>query len=240
MLNRNQRLVIFTVTVIALLVTLTFLPASAQLSQWRSLNPTRDGTLTLPAPYLYGVHVLSANYGWAVGGNCTIYGADVAPPCGGFALFWDGIRWREVLIPANSGTLTSVFIVSPNDAWAVGTRNATSGTPIPTILHWDGISWVQVLTPLATLQLVNDLFGVFMLPGGTDGWVVGTPSSAGGATNVLRWSGTWPTGSFSAYPALGTGPDVLRSVNLLSSTHGWIVGSITVGGADDPSIFRWE
>ena len=35
-------------------------------------------------------------------------------------------------------------------------------------------------------------------------------------------------------------PDVLRSVYLLSSTHGWIVGSTTIGVAIDPTIYRWD
>lgn len=236
-LKRNLRLGSYAVASVLLLVTFTILPVSAQLSQWRSLNPTRDGTLDLRAPYLYSVKLLAPNYGWAVGGNCTIYGpSEPAPPCGGFALFWDGARWRQVLIPASSGTLTSVFIVSPNDVWAVGTRNVTNG--IPTILHWDGIGWVQVASPLATLTQVRDLFGVFMLPTGASGWVIGTAD--GGGTNILRWSGMWPSGSFSPSPALGA-PDVLRSVSLLSSTHGWIVGSQTFANPDnDPSIYRWD
>lgn len=245
-MKQNRRLVIFTITVLALLVASTFLPASAQLSQWRSLNPTRDGRLTLPAPYLYGVHMLTPSYGWAVGGNCDIYDVKLeshnwlwgdGSKCSGFALFWDGLRWRQALIPASSGTLTSVFIVSQNDVWAVGTRNATGR--IPTILHWDGISWVKIQTPAGTLALVQDLLGIFMLPGGTDGWAVGTAAASG--TNVLRWSGTWPTGSLSAYlPALGA-PDVLRSVNLFSSTHGWIVGSQTAYDlTKNPSIYRWD
>ena len=233
MLKQNQRLVVFTLTVLALLIASTFLPASAQLSQWRSLNPTRNGTLATPAPFLYSVQMLAPNYGWAVGGSCDIYIAVPVPGgnavCNGFALFWDGARWRQVLVPVGAGTLASVFIVSQNDVWAVGTRNTAGGAA--TVLHWDGVSWVQ-LPPPAT----QDLFGVFMMPGGTDGWLVG---SFAGGTNVLRWSGMWPTGALSAAPALG-GPDVLRSVYLLSSTHGWIVGSLTVGGAADPRIYRWD
>jgi len=252
MLKQNKRLVVFTLAMLALLIASTFLPASAQLSQWRSLNPTRDGRLTLPAPYLYGVHMLTPNYGWAVGGNCDIYDVNLQQVdwpsewpsrCSGFALSWDGSRWRQALLPASSGTLTSVFIVSQNDVWAVGTRNETD--QIPTILHWDGIGWSKVQTPVGTLQMVRDLLGVFMLPGGTDGWVVGTANTdVGTPTNVLRWSGIYPTGAYSGYlSALGTASpyDVLRSVNLLSPTHGWIVGSQTTGDTTrNPSIYRWD
>jgi hypothetical protein len=235
MLKQNKKFVAFTAAVVTILIVSSILPASAQLSQWRSLNPTRDGVLALPAPFLFSVQMLGPNYGWAVGGSCDIYAVVPVPigGCTGFALFWDGARWRNVLVPVGAGTLASVFIVSQNDVWAVGTRNIVAGAA--TILHWDGVSWVQLPPPAVSVQ---DLFGVFMMPGGTDGWLVGSAAAAG--TNVLRWSGMWPTGALSAAPALGAGPDVLRSVYLLSSTHGWIVGSATVGGAVDPSIYRWD
>src|SRR3989304_2686124 len=105
MLKQNKRLVVFTVTLLALLVTVTFLPAFAQLSQWRSLNPFRDGTLPITlgneAPFLYSVHFLSANYRWAVGGTCDIYVLPVggnpncaAPGGAGGVLFFFGAAWR--------------------------------------------------------------------------------------------------------------------------------------------------
>ena len=43
---------------------------------------------------------------------------------------------------------------------------------------------------------VTDLFSVFILPGGLDGWAVG---QADGAANILRWSGAWPTGAWSVF-----------------------------------------
>ena len=239
MMKRNVRFVLFAAGMVALMVTFTFLPASAQLSQWKSLNPTRDGLGGLPAPFLYSVKYLSSSVGWAVGGDCDIYTV-FAYPCSGFALYWDGVQWSQVVIPPNSGTLTSVFIVSANDVWAVGTR-PNDGFGMPTVLHWDGTSWVQVQT-VASLGNVQDLYDIFLLPGGTDGWAVGTSDTGSGATqtNVLRWSGIWPTGAFSAYlPQLGA-PDILRSVKILSGTQGWIVGHATVGLPDDPSIFRWD
>jgi len=221
MMKRNLRFVTFAVVMITLMVTLTFLPASAQLSQWRSLNPTRDGTSpVLQVPYLYGVQVLNANYGWAVGGTCNIYTG--APPCDasnlGLALFWDGSRWRQTLVPASARTLTSVFIVTANDVWAVGV-NAT-------IIHWDGISWVTSVPPAGTASL----FSVFLLPGGLDGWAVGR-NPAGNAI-ILRWSGTWPTGAWSTVGA-PIGALDLYGVALSSSTQGWAVGR---GG----TILRWD
>ena len=54
MLKQNKRLVAFTVAVVMILIVSSILPASAQLSQWRSLNPTRDGALLQP----FGLHLI--------------------------------------------------------------------------------------------------------------------------------------------------------------------------------------
>jgi len=236
MLSRNKRLVIFTVTVLALLVASTLLPASAQLSQWQSQNPYRDGTLpisgTTAPPFLHSVHLLSSTYGWAVGGDCDIYklaiaklGSSSAPACQalpgkGFALFYDGTIWRNVLVPTATGTLTAVFAVTTTDVWAVGLG--------PTILHWDGTAWALVPAPAGT----GDLFGLYMLPSGTDGWAVGNEN---GVTDNIRWSGTFPNGAWSPgpKPILLPGAPVLRAVSLSSPTFGWIVAS-------DGSIFKWD
>jgi len=224
MMKRNVRLVAFAVVMLALMVTLTFLPASAQLSQWRSLNPTRDGTSTvLQVPYLYGVQILNANYGWAVGGTCNIYTG--TPDCNstnrGLALFWDGSKWRQTLIPANAGTLAAVFIAATNDVWAVGT-NAT-------IIHWDGTSWASATVP-APITVNEKIFSVFMLPGGLDGWAVGR--TLVGAAIILRWSGTWPTGAWTVVAAPAGTVD-LRGVALSSSTQGWAVGRVG-------TILKWD
>ena len=228
MMNRNARFVVFAVVMVALMVTLTFLPASAQLSQWRSLNPTRDGTTSrvAPAPYLYGVQMLAPNYGWAVGGTCNVFTSAGTCPGSGFVLFWDGTRWRQVLVPATAGTLTSVSIVTANDVWAVGMQDATLKA---TIIHWDGVSWAAAIVPAG----ITDLFSVFILPGGLDGWAVGRGSTA----NILRWSGLWPTGAWSAFSTPSSSRD-LRGVFLISSTEGWAVGTTTP--VPPATIFHWD
>jgi hypothetical protein len=222
MLNRNKRLVAFTVAVVMILIVSSILPASAQLSQWRSLNPTRDGTIapTGLGPILYSAQMLSPNVGWAVGGTCDIYASSISCPSSdrGFTLFWDGARWRQTLVPASAHTLTSVFIVSANDVWAVGMAN--------TIIHWDGTSWVTA--PIIPSTTTIDIFSVFFLPGGLDGWAVGK----GGSANILRWSGIWPTGAWSVYTT--TAPTKqLRSVFLVSPTDGWAAGA---GGI----LYHWD
>ena len=221
MMKRNARFVVFAIVMVALMVTLTFLPASAQLSQWRSLNPTRDGTSVPQAPYLYGVKIPNANYGWAVGGDCNIYTGSPACSSGnrGLALFWDGSKWRQTLIPASARTLTAVSIVTANDVWAVGVNS--------TIIHWDGISWVA---PAVLPSGIDSIFSVFLLPGGLDGWAVGR--NAAGNAVILRWSGAWPTGAWSSVLA-PVGALDLRGVALSSSIQGWAVGR---GG----TILKWD
>ena len=248
MLKQNKRLVVFTVAVITILVVSSFLPASAQLSQWRSLNPYRDGTLPITAgdeaPFLYSVHLLSSSYGWAVGGTCDIYKLTGGAPlpvgtntnCAGiggtgFVLSYDGAKWRQVLVPKGTGTLTGVFAISTTDAWAVGLATATG----PTIIHWDGIAWTLVPAPAG----LGDLFGLYMLPGGMDGWAVGdckTDPCAVGEVDNIRWSGTFPSGSWSPgpmNPLLVAAGHTLRAVSLNSPTFGWIVAS-------NGAIFKWD
>jgi hypothetical protein len=250
--KQDKRLVAFAITVVTLLIFSNFLPASAQLSQWRSLNPYRDGTLPITGtpltapPFLYSVHFLSPNYGWAVGGDCDIYtfpivplGVAFAPACQvlpgkGFALFYDGAKWNNVLVPATTGTLTGVFAVSTTDVWAVGLGDSTGKNP--TVIHWDGIAWTLVPAPAGT----GHLLGIYMFPAGTDGWAVGdcaTHPCAANEVDNIRWSGTFPNGAWSPgpTPALFTlgGARTLRAVSLNSPTFGWIVAS-------DGSIFKWD
>ena len=105
MLNRNARSVVYASFIIALLAMLAFTPVSAQLSQWRSLNPTRDGTIPPVVagrglgPNLYSVHMLTASVGWAVGGSCDIYAGTTCTTNNGYVLYWDGSRWRQLLTP---------------------------------------------------------------------------------------------------------------------------------------------
>ena len=144
-------------------------------------------------------------------------------PGTGFVLYWDGAKWRNVLTPPGIGTLTSVFGSSPNDVWAVGLG--------PTVIHWDGISWVSVSAAVNALG-VSDLFSVFMLPSGTDGWAVGD-----GKRNrqhpLVRHLADWGMVPRTESKPAPPGYAVLRAVSLSSSTFGWIVG--TAG-----QIFRWD
>jgi hypothetical protein len=152
-------------------------------------------------------------------------------------LYWDGFKWRNILLPFGTNTLTSVSIVSTNDVWAVGLgANPTPLTLAGTIIHWDGTAWQTVTTAAA----IGPLYGVFLLPGGTDGWAVGDQGA--GAVDNIRWSGVFPTGAWTAGPTLllstGVG-EALRSVHMTTPTFGWIVGD-DPAGAGGTQIWKWD
>lgn len=253
-LKRNTSVLLIVFLVSAALISASL--AGAQLSYWRSLNPTRDGRLPCTigsppapgpwsppsecAPFINDIEFLNPNYGWAVGGTCDIHdGASTEVACDGanqndgIALFYDGFKWRSILLPFGTPTLTSVSIVSANDVWAVGinANGATRGT----ILHWDGTAWQSVVPPTG----VGPLLSVFMLPGGTDGWAVGDDDGGVAPVDNIRWSGAFPTGAWSPGPTpnLLVGVAELQDVHMTSPTFGWIVGDF---GAGVPRIFKFD
>jgi len=99
--------------------------------------------------------MLNANDGWAAG-----LGAMVR---------WNGTAWNDVPSPT-AGWLTSVFIVSANDGWAV--------TNVGMIFRWNGTSWNNFTSPtterLLSLSMVSD----------SSGWAVGYNGT------IIHWTGT--------------------------------------------------
>lgn len=158
---------------------------------------------------------ISRNDGWAVGFNSTIAsnvcGGGVSPTCSSAALHWDGVTWRVQiagLTGANAGPLSSAFMVSPTDVWAVGQNVAgTAGV----FWHWTGVpglggGWNLPQAPVGPL-----IYSVFMVSS-TEGWAVGS----GGAI-FHYFAGTWT-------PFASPVTTNLRSVFMVSSTDGWAVG----------------
>jgi hypothetical protein len=98
-------------------------------------SPTPTGDV-----YLEGVAVGSPTDAWAVGYTRP---TTCSPLCGTAALHWNGKRWAVVpsVNPPGSGlsTLEGVAIISPSNAWAVGTADDWSATVIE---HWNGSEWV--------------------------------------------------------------------------------------------------
>src|SRR5712691_2760126 len=127
-------------------------------------SPTIDVSHSTFGAKLNGVAVVSATNVWAVG-----YG----PLPGGAAYVkqtliehWDGASW-SIVPSANppvktfpQAELFSVFALSANDVWVVGSYENPSYFPSFTLIeHWDGISWRIVSSPSPDTQL-NDLHSI--------------------------------------------------------------------------------
>lgn len=175
------------------------------------------------------------NAGFAVGGSAG----------SATALAWSGVAWSTATsgLSPSAGKLTSVFLVSSTEGWAVDDSGG--------IWHWSGPvglggGWSM------SLSAIYGLKSIFM-SSVSDGWAVGvngiiyhyssggwTLSSTVGATlnSVFMLTSTegWAVGNGGRiYHYLGgswTGPvspsstsNDLRSVFMISQTEGWAVGA---------------
>ena len=101
-----------------------------------------------------------------------------------------------------SAFLRSVFMVSPDDGWAVGQYG--------TIIHWNGTEWSTVTSPTSRF-----LYSVFMV-NADDGWAVGDEGT------IVHWNGTeW---SMVTSPTMSW--EQFRSVFMVSADDGWAVGAL--------------
>ena len=110
------------------------------------VSPTRDDG---NADQLYAVSAAGPDDVWAVGryGN----------PTKTLTEHWNGVRWTIAPSPSPGrvedgkadGVLVGVAVVSPRDAWAVGSYVSGPGArkPLALALHWNGNSWRQVAVP---------------------------------------------------------------------------------------------
>jgi len=224
-------------------------------SQWKEVSTPFSGVVAVT---LYSVSCLSASRCLAVG--TTSVGPDAV------LLQWDGTAWvdRSALVPAGTTGLFGLHIRSDGLAFAVGTgtpniiripdanvvpitvaAEATVGAPdtlrsvwmlspdpggsirgfavglLGKAWRWDGAGWISEATPVAT-----DLLDVCMI-GTTDAFAVGTGDT------IIRWNGVSWTGPL-VPPTAGVS---YRSVYMLSSSDGWIVG--TAGGVQS-SFIDWD
>jgi len=179
------------------------------------LNRKGNEWISIPGPVgttLFSIAFALPNDGWAVGDKTILH--------------WDGTAWTRIFSPTN--VLRSVDVVATDDAWAVGDKG--------TILHWNGTAWTAASSSAATITM--HLTSVDMVSS-TDGWAVGgadiEPDFDIYAPVILRWNGiSWSEVDVTvqAYSL------ILRSVDMVSETDGWIVG----GGlwANSSTILRWD
>jgi hypothetical protein len=160
--------------------------------------------------WFYSVFMVSADDGWAVGGDGIFFGDDgwalPGPERVGRIIHWDGSSWNNVTSPTKSG-LSSVFMVSADDGWAVGNQGS--------IIRWNGTSWNNVTNPVT-----YPLASVFMVDA-DDGWAVGNQVNGDGPGIIIRWDGTSWT-NFTCPLTYWSGR--LFSVFMVGADDGWAVG----------------
>jgi hypothetical protein len=152
-----------------------------------------------PDPALTALAVVSPDDIWAVGAQAVPETSYFGTP---LAEHWDGTKWTIVPVPAGQGpaTLTAVSAAGPDDVWAVGMQQLSSGTA-PLVEHWDGSSWsVQQVPGIGGDGYGNYLSSVYAA-GPDDVWAASEPAVAdvsgarlGQPTVFLHWDGsTWAT-----------------------------------------------
>lgn len=140
------------------------------------------------------------------------------------ALHWNGTTWSKVPVPSPSGesSLDGVSVVSPSDAWAVGSYFVGERL-LSFIVHWNGTAWARVSSPNPGGSNIS-LNGVSALSG-DDAWAVGYYLASGREKAlVLHWDGS----SWAQVPVPNV-EFVLLGVSALSPSDVWAVGQGTTG-----------
>jgi len=106
----------------------------------------RQWSSTAISTPLFGISMLSATDGWAVGYS-------------GVILHYNGQTWNSFNSPT-SAVLRSIAMTSENDGWAVGYGG--------TLLHYNGHTWAVQTSPTT-----NDLYSISMASA-QEGWAVGS------------------------------------------------------------------
>jgi hypothetical protein len=137
---------------------------------------------------------------------------------------FDGTRWTEAARPQAAGLhLTSVAVLGPNDAWAVGGRDDPRPGyhhDQPYLAHWDGRRWSKVAAPVD--GLVGTLSSV-SATSASDVWAVGTVDSRTARPVAIHFDGTSWQEVAMPHPKPYTR---INAVVASSATDAWAVGSV--------------
>jgi hypothetical protein len=172
--------------------------------------------------YFMGVAAGSSNDVWAVGGNSWFAGSQTV------AEHWNGVTWTRVPTPnpAGGGYFTSVAVVAPDDAWAVGLAGpgpGVTGPTTPLIEHWNGSTWTMEQFPVPA---TGGQFQGVAAASASSVWAVGSTGPVGQGnshqTLIEHWNGTAWTQQPSPNPA-GT-YNLLYGVTATRTGNAWAVG----------------
>jgi hypothetical protein len=202
-------------------------------SDWRVVatpSPGR-GPLTLSA-----IDGISGTDIWAVGS--ALRGAFGNQP---MILHGDGVTWSVSRSPAiaSGALLTSVAVISPQDAWAVGYASAASGTAT-LIEHWNGRSWRVVESPNQP-GFDNVLFGA-SAAGADDVWAVGSYGTVDAAATLIEhWDGSgWTIVASPSGAPMEFTRSSLADVQAASTNDVVAVGTFVNGALESLIIEHWD
>jgi hypothetical protein len=177
-----------------------------------------------------GVAATSRNDVWAVGWT----GGNSLGTTRNLIEHWNGSRWAVVPSPDPAGSvssgLDSVSVISPTNAWAVGT--SSNGSTAQTMIeHWDGQSWTIVPSPTPD---GDDQLNSVAAISATYAWAVGltNPSRCSNGpvecgTLIEHWNGQ----AWSVVPSPDPPADYLNALWGVVSFYrnAWAVGSTDYG-----------
>jgi outer membrane protein assembly factor BamB len=186
-----------------------------------------------------GLSFDSVRDGWAVANN-------------GLIERWNGTAWASVPAdPAVPGaSFAGVAAISPNNAWAVGTKSSMGGQPSTLIEHWNGAGWKAVSSPNQSATFGNELNSIVAVPGHSgELWAVGTTNGSENTSETIgqgrplilhRTASGWTR--VTSAPEAGAWHGGLRRVDAVSENEVWAVGSQNPGGsaADGPFTEVWN
>jgi hypothetical protein len=178
----------------------------------------------------YGVDVLPSGELWVVGSY-----RPYSQPSQRQVLFlhWDGAEWSFVpgFSDADSSRLNKVAAISPNDVWAVGTRDNRT-----LIMHWDGQALSVVPSPNVGSD-PNILRGIKAIAS-DDIWAVGSYGPPGtGQALILHWNGS----QWSVVPGPSIGTDsFLFDLDAFATDNVWAVGNYLTGGVQRTLLEHWD
>ncbi len=139
---------------------------------------------------ILGVHAISANRAWAVGGYCVSACGFPSEVDHNLVLRWTGKTWSIVTSP-NRGLLTGISAISANSAWAVGRYcvaqcNQNAEVDHALILRWNGHAWASTPSPHPYSTTVLGIADA----SAASAWAVGdSGSSSIFRPLILHWNG---------------------------------------------------
>jgi hypothetical protein len=146
--------------------------------------------------------------------------------------------WSMVASGEHLNKPSAIATIASNDIWVVGSTKDTAH-PIRTgAEHWNGSSWSQIPAPDVGTG-ANQLNGADALAS-QDVWAVGYSEVSGRQRTLIEhWDGTqWRV--VTSPNADTNGDHALTSVDALSSTNAWAVGSSRTGTFRNSLIQQWN